>query len=56
MEAGGPGWNDPPNLSYSTKSQTRRNMLTKRVGATDLNVSPAKSDCAPISSLDPGIV
>lgn len=37
---GGPGWNDPPSLSYETHTQTtsRRNLLTKRVGLPSLTV------------------
>ena len=45
MNPGGPGWNDPPSLSYETHSQTtgRRNLLTKRVGLPDLKMPSAKS-------------
>lgn len=44
MNPGGPGWNDPPSLSYQTHTQTtsRRNILNKRIGLPDLKV-PDKS-------------
>lgn len=44
MTPGGPGWNDPPSLSYETHTQTtsRRNLLTKRVGLPSLTL-PSES-------------
>lgn len=58
MTPGGPGWNDPPSLSYETHTQTtsRRNLLTKRVGLPNLTVpnepvvaSPVNKDALPPS-------
>lgn len=54
MNPGGPGWNDPPSLSYETHTQTssRRNLLTKRVGLPDLKV-PGDRELASSKNAEP---
>lgn len=51
MQAGGPGWNDPPNLTYKTHTETgaRRNVLNKRVSHLDQPPTTAKTSV----TLDP---
>lgn len=58
MNPGGPGWNDPPKLSYEIHAHTtsRKNLLTKRVGLQDLKI-PLGSDIKNknVASSDPSL-
>jgi len=53
MQSGGPGWNDPPNLTYKVHSETtsRRHVLNQRVSYLDHPPSELK----PTTSLNPNL-
>lgn len=55
MQSGGPGWNDPPNLTYKVHSETtsRRHVLNKRVSYLDHPPSELKPETALNPNLPP---